>query len=124
MFVSLDTVFSNNFNLVPCSAVQPLAASMGQDEFSSVQAAPAAKERHQFPLQVCTFPCDIPLGSASTLQLRCDAARGRAAFHSLGMLTGNCGKYRASALCTVCWTPNWFSFMQKKEAIVFREVKV
>lgn len=69
-------------------AVQPLAASMGQaqGEFSSVQAAPAAKERHQFPLQVCTFPCHAPLGSANSLHLRCDAARGGDAFHSLAAL--------------------------------------
>lgn len=89
MFVSLDTIFSNNFNLVSCSRLSTaLSASVGQaqDEFSSVWAAPAAKERHQFPLQVCTFPCNVPLGSANSLQLECDAARGKAAFHSLAAL--------------------------------------
>lgn len=32
-------------------------------------------------------------------------------------------KYRASALCTVCWRPKLFLLTRKEEAIVFREVK-
>lgn len=81
--------------------LQPLhslavSVRQSQNELSSVLAAPAAEERHQFPPQVCTFPCNVPLGSATSLQLRCDAAEGKA----VGCLTVE--KYREHQHFALC----------------------
>ena len=99
-------IFSQLKSCLLQQPLQSLAVSMGQsqNELSSVLAAPAAEERHQFPLQIRTFPCNVPLGSATSLQLRCDAARGKSRVPQpgwLGMLTGSCGLPHCGKICSV-----------------------
>lgn len=101
--------------------LQPLAASMGQDEFFSVQAASMGQAQDEF-FSVQAAPA---ARRGSNSQCRCATAVSHWAQPAVcssgvmlpgkscipqpgcpGMLTGSCGKYRVSALCTVCWASN------------------